>query len=244
MSHHNNTVQQQQETILLALPGPRWSLNPKDMQVNNKHIYLKQFSTQDDTSTTLWDASFVLLKYFEKQHLQEWFLRNENTILELGSGTGLLGIGLSLLTPNVKHVIVSDRGECLENLKHNVLENKKLYNDQMATVSVSEVDWFKSDQSIENLEQYVQLKDINMIVLADCVWLFELVNPLVTTIKQIMKKTNAKIFVCNELRSQRVQDAFLNSFSSEEYNTRVLDVSELDPVYHSDKIFVYEISKI
>jgi hypothetical protein len=250
LSIHSVMMSKEDESIILALPGPKWSLNERDLVANGKQIVLHQFTSKDNTGTTLWDASFVLLKYLEKQSENDnsiWHQKFANSVVvELGSGTGMLGIGLSFLKPPVKHVIVTDKKDCLDNLRNNVLENEKIHADQMSKITVLEMDWFRSKESIQNLKQIVELMEISAIVLADCVWLEHLVQPLVTTIKELLQETEATIFVCNELRSQRIQDSFLKAFSDypNQYHIRTVQYSDLDPVYSSDKIFVYVISKV
>ncbi|KAJ1933072.1 Protein-lysine N-methyltransferase efm6, partial [Linderina macrospora] len=68
---------------------------------------------------TVWDAALVLSKYIEKQVSLGSLDLSNKTVLELGSGTGVVGLSVALIEPTAK-VILSDKQELLPLLLHNV----------------------------------------------------------------------------------------------------------------------------
>ncbi|XP_020368749.1 EEF1A lysine methyltransferase 3-like [Rhincodon typus] len=64
----------------------------------------------------VWDAALTLLQYFEEQKMSF----SEKKVIELGSGTGILGIVTALLGGNVT---ITDKPELLKQMEWNVLVN-------------------------------------------------------------------------------------------------------------------------
>ncbi|KAJ2458543.1 Protein-lysine N-methyltransferase efm6, partial [Coemansia sp. RSA 2322] len=60
--------------------------------------------------STVWDAALVVAKYIERQTDEGKLDLRGKTVLELGSGTGLVGIAIGRLHPK-SHVVVTDKQE-------------------------------------------------------------------------------------------------------------------------------------
>lgn len=89
------------------------------------------FDAQPDMGVggQIWDAALVLA-----DHLEGTELRGAR-VLELGSGTGALGLCVALMEP--AHVALSDRFDVLPLLRANVVANPRL----ATLVSVQEISW-------------------------------------------------------------------------------------------------------
>ena len=100
----------------------------------------------DDTSShcsrLVWNAAVCLLRFLE----QEWTLDSPpcgiTNVLELGSGTGWLGMTLARNVPSARIVLTEpDLFGCLDNLKRNVETNLDAGVVEAARVSCTPFDW-------------------------------------------------------------------------------------------------------
>jgi hypothetical protein len=78
---------------MLFHPSPRLSTEP---------IAIEQQQSTMRHGTTVWDSSKVMLKYLERQGLGKSrdALVKDRRCIELGSGCGLLGVGLMCMGPS------------------------------------------------------------------------------------------------------------------------------------------------
>jgi Predicted methyltransferase len=102
------------------------------------------------------------------------------SILELGSGPGLVGIAAAIL--GSKEVILSDLSYALPLMKRNVELNKStIESAQCEKIDCIEINWF-SPPDIDSLYRCKKFPEV--ILIADCVWLEELVTPLMDTLEK------------------------------------------------------------
>uniref|UniRef100_A0A4W3K1V1 Protein-lysine methyltransferase METTL21B-like n=2 Tax=Callorhinchus milii TaxID=7868 RepID=A0A4W3K1V1_CALMI len=83
-------------------------------------------------SALVWDAGIVLCHYFEEENLQFHGKR----VIELGSGTGIVGILAVLLGGNVT---LTDRPSVLKQMQHNVSVN--IPSELAARATISPFSW-------------------------------------------------------------------------------------------------------
>ena len=108
------------------------------LYINNNHILIHEIDSVDlGTGLITWDASILLAKYLEYSSLNSTnsslnsslnpslnWLENKR-IIELGAGTGVVGITAALL--GAKEVVVTDMAYTLNNLRDNVKLNFPTY---------------------------------------------------------------------------------------------------------------------
>ncbi|KAK1922927.1 putative methyltransferase-domain-containing protein [Papiliotrema laurentii] len=110
-----------------------------------------------------WPAGEVLSRYLAYRHsLDPGYLRGKK-ILELGSGTGLVGIVAGLLEPTVD-VWVTDQVQLIDLMQRNIA-----HNGVSANVHVGELNW---GEEITGMP-----KQVDIVLAADCVY-FEPAFPL------------------------------------------------------------------
>lgn len=73
------------------------------------------------TGSSVWDSAVVLMSYFENQRVFPLGFWQGKRVLELGSGTGILGIHAAKL--GAARVVLSDLGEIVASLERNIALN-------------------------------------------------------------------------------------------------------------------------
>ena len=87
----------------------------------------------------VWDAAIVLSKYLETiKHV----IKNK-TVLEVGAGTGAVGVCAAVL--EARHVLITDQDNLVEFMKHNIDLNKKVINPN-CNIEAHPLVWGNQDQ--------------------------------------------------------------------------------------------------
>ena len=140
---------------------------------------------------------------------------NDRTLraLELGSGTGLVGMSFAALQGKSASIHLTDLPEILPNLAHNVALNVELLTRTAATVTTGTLDWStKPDQPPTQEEQY------DLILAADSLYSPNHPKWLVNTIGQWLSRgLDARVIVEMPLR-----DAYLPQI--EDFRQRMGDL--------------------
>ncbi|KAK9469252.1 putative methyltransferase-domain-containing protein [Lipomyces arxii] len=120
--------------------------------------------TADSLGLKTWGSSLLLAQRFAKQH-ESVILGTDRQILELGSGTGLVGIVLGMLGYSV---LMTDLNEIVPNLQHNLQLNslKSETKNDLQDVTAEVLDWMH----IENSETYIRGDKFATIVLSDPIY--------------------------------------------------------------------------
>jgi len=117
-----------------------------------------------------WPAGEVLSRYLSYRHSQDPDCLRNKRILELGSGTGLVGLVAALLE-NSADVVITDQDQLLELMQQNVdLNFPPLPDEAGRNIKVAELDWGKEIPSTLDAAS-------DVILAADCVY-FEPAFPL------------------------------------------------------------------
>ncbi|KAM9828881.1 protein N-lysine methyltransferase METTL21A [Syngnathus typhle] len=143
-------------------------------------------------AAVVWDAAVVLCMYLELGHVD---LKGKVSI-ELGAGTGLVGIVAALLGAKVT---VTDRKCALDFLSSNVKSN--LPPDLRESVVVSELSWG------EGLARF-PAGGFDLILGADIVYLEDTFVPLIETLEHLCADSTVVLLACR-IRYERDSD-FLN----------------------------------
>ncbi|KAE8580171.1 hypothetical protein XENTR_v10024339 [Xenopus tropicalis] len=153
----------------------------------NHNIEIKQDWKQLGVAAVVWDAALVLCMYLESEgiHLQN------SSVIELGAGTGLVGIVAALLGAQVT---ITDRDLAMEFLRMNVRDN--IPKDSLHRVSVRALNWGKS---LEEFSTY------DFILGADIIYLEETFPDLLQTFLHLSSQQSV-ILLSSRLRYQRDHD--------------------------------------
>ncbi|CAH8337052.1 unnamed protein product [Eruca vesicaria subsp. sativa] len=143
-------------------------------------------STLPHVGLQVWKAQLLLSDFV----LHNMSLLSDVVCLELGAGTGLLGI---LLARVAKTVFLTDHGdEILSNCVRNVEMNSSLFHPQ-AVVNVRDLNWM-SDWPVEDdskpyrwsLQDFEQVKSASFIFAADVIYSDDLTIALFSMLKRVM----------------------------------------------------------
>ncbi|XP_005070625.1 protein N-lysine methyltransferase METTL21A [Mesocricetus auratus] len=146
----------------------------------NHTIQIHQDWRQLGVAAVVWDAAIVLSTYLEMGAVE---LRGCSAV-ELGAGTGLVGIVAALLGA---HVTITDRQVALEFLKSNVEAN--LPSHIQPKVVVKELTWG------QNLESFSP-GEFDLILGADVIYLEDTFTDLLKTLEHLCSSRSVILLAC------------------------------------------------
>ena len=174
--HENDTINlwDREELPLLSI-----TINDDDNETNNgKLLQLKQYGSDDDQwgiHSCLWNGGIGMLSYL-KQHP----INSTALIIDLGAGTGIVGLGMGLL--GYQHIVLTDLKDALSLMQENVTLNETV----IKGVTVEEITW--GDPSIvKTLEQKIQNATSVYMLGADIIYRQNLFHPLLNSMKLLWK---------------------------------------------------------
>ena len=229
--------------------------------------------------STVWDAGIVLSKYFETTHQQ---LIKNKSILEIGSGTGLVGMVclrlgakavlftdllrlIPLLNKNLfenfyKHYSIKSLTDKLDTNKNTNDDDKKINEqenkDNSRPLLLSKELTWDNDKEMKLLFEFMQKhyykfdSMFDCIVLSDCIYEQQFHKPLINTLQSVVKfiATNSKnkqipsIIMSSEIRKPEIEQAFLDLLTKINWKYKLIDLSNIDPMYICDELVVYHIT--
>lgn len=196
--------------------GKKSELVPTPVQHQNYHltsidstVAIRQLPSQG-LSFQLWPAAatFVkLLDCYQDTNTDPFSAAITNVkrrprlrILELGSGTGVVGIAASAILG--ADVTVTDLPHVLLNLKFNVDANSGILAARGGEVQVAPLSWG------ENEEMEAIGRDYDLIIGSDVVYHDNLYDPLLQTLKFLLLEGEKKVFLMGHLRRWKKESGF------------------------------------
>ncbi|XP_008302986.1 protein N-lysine methyltransferase METTL21A [Stegastes partitus] len=152
----------------------------------NHDLRLSQDWKKLGVAAVVWDAAVVLCMYLELGEVEV----NGKSAIELGAGTGLVGIVAALLGAKMT---ITDREPALDFLSANVKAN--LPADSQSSAVVSELTWG------EGLERY-PAGGYDLVLGADIVYLEDTFEPLLQTLEHLCSDATVVLLSC-KIRYER-----------------------------------------
>lgn len=188
--------------------------NPKHC----KEIFIQQDPNQSETGVSVWDGAILMVRFLE-QHAS---YVNDQHVVELGAGCGLVGIAAAAL--GAKNVRMTDLDYCMPLLRQNIGSNRHLWPSE-TNVDACPCDWF-----LPPPERIVgpHSPPVDLLIAADCVWLEELVEPFLSTLEAISHAhKKAQILLTYQRRGKATDQAFWDGLRKRFRRVEVLsDVDE------------------
>ncbi|CAO3644758.1 unnamed protein product [Cunninghamella echinulata] len=172
-----------------------------------------------------WEAAYVMINYILWKEKQTSFLKDK-TVLDLGSGTGLVGLAIAKTCPQLSHMELTDQipliGLLEENIKLNELDHK---------VGASVLNWGEPND----------LK-VDIVLASDCVYLEIAFQPLVDTLVTLTDN-NHDVQIYLSYRKRRKADKRFFQLLKKKFN--IIDVIE-DPErvnYSRQSLYLYKLER-
>ncbi|KAG6441385.1 hypothetical protein O3G_MSEX001752 [Manduca sexta] len=208
-----------------------------DIEVCLKTLKIYQ-KIEGDVNCVVWDASLVLAKYLETMCHQKSDFLSGIKVLELGAGLGVVGLAAATLGAQVT---LTDLPEAMTLLRLNINENKAKISSMGGYATAESLVWGEGSSEIYKDEW-------DMIVLADCVYYEEAIDPLIETLQNLNSSTNKRmvIYLTQELRDSEVQKQLWDKFYTKLtniFNVIKIPQEEQHANYRSEDIILLKISK-
>ncbi|XP_045605826.1 protein N-lysine methyltransferase METTL21D isoform X3 [Procambarus clarkii] len=151
-------------------------------------------------------------------------------VVELGSGTGCVGLTAALL--GASKVTITDLPQFLPLMRKNIHQNQDILE---CVVDARELTW-------GNLEQGAALTAPDVLVLADCIYYEESLEPLVTTVRSLCR-SNTTVIISYEERTTgnkpQLQSRFFE-LMEENFRKEKIPLKEQHELYRSDDIHLFK----
>lgn len=202
------------------------------------------------TGLSVWNCGVVGAKFFEyKETLSPNWCAGKS-VIELGCGTGILGLALALTNP-FYHVLCTDMSDVLQLTQINIDANRSfLQCSNQATCLHNTCAGVRVQTSSLQWESFVSLNDglrdkqehFDIVILADVVWYIEGVLPLVSALHAL---TNEHSTVMLFFQSRHVDvDLVFWDLVRRRFDIRRLPVACLHPKFRNSLVSVYELTRI
>ncbi|XP_074101790.1 protein N-lysine methyltransferase METTL21D-like [Cotesia typhae] len=205
-----------------------------ELESQNKELTLYQQEI-GDVNCVVWDAAIVLAKYLDHlSSLNDQWLAGKK-ILELGAGIGCVGMTAACLGSDV---IMTDLESAIPILNYNISKNETLWNkDGKGSAKAQVMEW-------RNDIKFDFSPDI--ILVADCVYYSESIDPLIKTLEYFCKKNeNTYVIMSQEERDTPGQIPVWQQFLEQVkkvFKLEYIPRSEQHPLYSSEDIHLIKMT--
>uniref|UniRef100_A0A7S0L401 Calmodulin-lysine N-methyltransferase n=1 Tax=Coccolithus braarudii TaxID=221442 RepID=A0A7S0L401_9EUKA len=186
-------------SVAATVNGRTVSILRKDLEAEegqDPHFFDADYSVAASTAWLVWEGSWAVVQLLREQ--ESWLsqLVVGKHVLELGSGTGLLGLALAAAGG---HVVMTDVGSMVgavlqPNVEANAESDTAVGALRWASVgcmrsvgagsaAAQTLDWW---QPLERQLFPIDVRQCDVIIAAECAWLQELVDPFVDTMVALL----------------------------------------------------------
>eukprot|EP00189_Rhodosorus_marinus_P004875 CAMPEP_0113956416 /NCGR_PEP_ID=MMETSP0011_2-20120614/2055_1 /TAXON_ID=101924 /ORGANISM="Rhodosorus marinus" /LENGTH=354 /DNA_ID=CAMNT_0000966571 /DNA_START=1 /DNA_END=1065 /DNA_ORIENTATION=- /assembly_acc=CAM_ASM_000156 len=188
-----------------------------------------------DVGQTTWDGAILLAKYFEHAQTTGSIDFSGMTIVELGSGTGLVGTVCAMLGANV---VLTDRpGVVTDLLRRNANRNRS---SVQGTLTVEALDW-RIDEHVPRLLS--QFRNFDLIVAAEVIYCDALVHPLLNTLKGL-QKNGAELIMSHAVHRLAPLVTFLAEIHRRSSSVLSVPDVQLHPKYKAEGLLIKRVTPL
>uniref|UniRef100_A0A0L8FIC9 Protein-lysine methyltransferase METTL21D n=2 Tax=Octopus bimaculoides TaxID=37653 RepID=A0A0L8FIC9_OCTBM len=183
-----------------------------------------------DVGCVIWDAAIVLAKYLESIDFDKGKHLKRKKILELGAGTGCLGIVAATFGA---HVYITDLDSYVPLMQENINVNKE---HTTGEIEAKTLNWESSNFLCPGLDY---------ILVSDCIYYSQSVKPLVNTITRLSEPKTVVLCSYEERTTGKYPELQRDFFKLMEANFNVEEIprSHQDDCYHSSDIHIMRFIK-
>lgn len=139
--------------------------------------------------------------------------------MELGAGCGLVGIAAGIL--GAQEVVLTDLPYCLALMQDNVDRHYQVASMRgCRRMECAVCDWFDPPQSVNEFGTNDEREEwtVDVILVADCVWVQELVQPLLNTLEKLTARKDKhqaiRVIISYQQRGKDAHEEFWNGILS------------------------------
>ncbi|KAM4624886.1 protein N-lysine methyltransferase METTL21D [Polymixia lowei] len=208
----------------------------REIEKNDGCILKMKQCYKGDVGCVVWDAAIVLSKYLETKQLYDpasgvntWANRY---VLELGAGTGVVGLMAATLGAQVT---VTDLEDLQTLLKVNIQENQAIIGS--GSINAKVLKWG------EDVSDFLPPPDY--VLMADCIYYEQAVVPLVESLKQLAGP-NTLVICCYEQRTVGINPKVERQFFEllqQDFKWEEVPLDKQDPEFSSPDIRILHIRR-
>ncbi|XP_047467312.1 protein-lysine methyltransferase METTL21D [Mugil cephalus] len=208
----------------------------REIEKNDGRVLKMKQCYLGDVGCVVWDAAIALAKYLETKQFYDpssgvnvWSGR---TVVELGAGTGVVGLMAATLGAQV---IVTDLEDLQTLLGVNIQENQALISSGSITAKV--LKWGDDVSAFLPPPHYV--------LMADCIYYEQSIVPLVESLK-LLSGPETCIICCYEQRTEGVNPEVERRFFEllqHNFSCEKIPLENQDPEFNSPDIHILHIRR-
>jgi len=203
--------------------GTRLTIHGKPIVVEQHQDVGAEAAHTVQTAKRVWDCAVVLAKFLEQQDLRTPGFLKEKRAVEMGAGTGIVGLAAAHLGA---HVTITDVDSVVPALQKNAALNPGV------VVNAAALDWMDP-------EGCAALGRAEVVLGADIVWMMELIAPMVHSMARLCTE-NTVIYFAYQSRSSSADELLFSSLQQTDIAWEKIPTKELHPDFHSSKIEVFK----
>ncbi|KAK8963843.1 hypothetical protein KSP40_PGU007923 [Platanthera guangdongensis] len=199
LDHHHQEEQETESGDSVVPPPPPAAEQRHHLSSIGAEIITRQLPSQG-LSFQIWPAAFSFVSLLDRDpSLLLLPAHSPLRILELGSGTGLVGISAAAVLG--AHVTLTDLPHVLPNIRFNAIANAEVAASRGGTLAVRQLRW----GAIEDCAEIGTLPAFHAVIASDVVYYDHLIKPLIETLRFFVKGEVA--FLMAHLRRWKKRDA-------------------------------------
>ncbi|XP_077123447.1 protein N-lysine methyltransferase METTL21D [Ranitomeya variabilis] len=191
-------------------------------------LEIRQLSS-GDVGCVVWDAAIVLSKFMERRESAEPGLFTGKAAVELGSGTGIVGIMAATLGADVT---VTDLEDLQDLMIMNIKRNSALIT---GSCQAKVLKWGEDVSGFSSSPDYI--------LIADCIYYEESLQPLLKTLRDLASGETC-ILCCYEERTTGKNPAIEQKFFEllkMDFDYEEVPIDKHDEEYRSEDIHILQI---
>ena len=186
-------------------------------------------ATIGDVGHVVWDAAIALSKYIDTPHFTTTHnTMNDKLVVELGAGTGLVGLIAAKLGATV---YATDLEELVPLIRKNIDENTCSMKGSIKGVALK----WGAKGDVLGLH-----RTPDIILIADCVYYEESLHPLIETVRSLCGRDTV-VYVSYEDRETDLKVELMKNFfelTRKYFDIKEVPLSAQDPQYSSEDIHI------
>jgi len=159
--------------------------------------YKRSLHSSLPAGSTTWDGALVLAHALPRDPIRKVLSPPATRVLELGSGTGAVGLSASLICSSPRAVTLTDRAQLIPLIKHNISLNNLNH-----ICNALELDWDTTPDS--DLDELMHSEPFDVVLCSDVLYKLALTRSLARVLHKVMQHPNGPraAFMAHELRPE------------------------------------------